>query len=56
MTTMFLSSQNVLEDFSSSNSEAITELVKKELSASGLDISSGKWKGHWCHCKAKTEQ
>ena len=39
MTTMFLSSQNVLEDFSSCNSEAITELVKKELSASGLDIS-----------------
>ena len=31
--TVFLSSQNVLED-----SEAITELVKKELSASGLDI------------------
>ena len=39
MTTMFLSSQNVLEDFSSCNSEAITELVKKELSASDLDIS-----------------
>lgn len=39
MTTMFLSSQNVLDDFSSCNSEAITELVKKELSASGLDIA-----------------
>ena len=39
MTTMFLSSQNVLEDFSSCNSEAIPELVKKELSTSGLDIS-----------------
>ena len=39
MTTMFLSSQNVSEDFSSCNSEAITELVKKELSASDLDIS-----------------
>ena len=39
LTTMFLSSQNVLEDFSSCNSEAITELVKKELTASGLDIS-----------------
>lgn len=36
--TVFLSSQNVLEDFASCNSEAITELVKKELSASGLDI------------------
>lgn len=39
MTTMFLSSQNVLENFSSCSSEAITEPVKKELSASGLDIS-----------------
>lgn len=36
--TVFLSSQNVLEYFASCNSEAITELVKKELSASGLDI------------------
>ena len=39
MTTMFLFSQNVLEDFSSCNSKAITELVKKELSASDLDMS-----------------
>lgn len=39
VTTMFLSSQNVWEDFASWNSEAITELVKKELSASRLDIS-----------------
>ena len=39
MTTMFLSSQNVLEDFSSYNSKAITKLLKKELSASGLDVS-----------------
>lgn len=38
-TTMFLSSQNVLEDFSSCNFKAITQLVKKELSACGMDIS-----------------
>ena len=37
MLTMFLSSQNVLEDFASCNSEAITELVKKELADSGLE-------------------
>ena len=39
VTTMFLSSQNVLEDFASCNSEAITELVKKDLAACNLDIS-----------------
>ena len=39
MLTMFLSSQNVLEDFASCNSEAITELVKKELADSGLEIT-----------------
>ena len=37
--TTFLSSQNVLEDFASCNSEAITELVKKDLAACNLDIS-----------------
>ena len=39
ITTMFLSSQNALEDFASCNSEAITELVKKDLAACNLDIS-----------------
>ena len=39
VTTMFLSSQNALEDFASCNSEAITELVKKNLVACNLDIN-----------------
>ena len=39
ITTMFLSSQNVLKDFASCNSEAITELVKKDSAACNLDIS-----------------
>lgn len=39
VTTMFLSSQNALEDFASCNSEAITELVKKNLAACNLDIN-----------------
>ena len=39
MLTMFPSSQNVLGDFASCNSEAITELVKKELADSGLQIT-----------------
>ena len=39
VTTTFLSSQNALEDFASCNSEAITELVKKDLATCNLDIS-----------------
>ena len=39
VTTMFLSSQNAQEDFASCNSEAIIELVKKDLAAYNLHIS-----------------
>ena len=39
VTTMFLSSQNALEDFASCNSKAITELMVKKDLACNLDIS-----------------
>ena len=38
--TRFLSCQNILEEFSSANAEAISSLLFKELKSNGLDVAS----------------